>query len=289
MVRVGKILIIFAALTAAFSSSASAATIVLDAQKTTLSHEEELEIKVDLSLQASDQTVYYLRGVFYKPDTSNYCGFTWNGSDWFKGPYTKDELWKNFYQISILDNAWQGNLKIKIDPEDSGCKESGVYKVKIQRFRDSGSSGFDEQNEIEVSVSVPTPTQVPTNTPTPTKKPTPTKTPKPTKKPTSTASSSNPTMTEDQSAQITKDTLEKLPTQKPIQNDKKTQGVATRSSTSRITQTAKEASVSAKINTKVFETKTKNNSANIITILGATLITSASGIYLYQKYKKNYE
>lgn len=146
-----------------------------------ITFEQEFVVNSTLSIQAADGTNYFLRGVFYKEGSSNYCGITWNGSEWFSGPYSTNEGWKKFLKVTMANNTWQGELKARIDKEDSGCSQSGMYKFKIQRFNEgSGSSNFDDQNELSVNIMIPTPT----NTPTPTSKPTPTLKPTSTPKPT---------------------------------------------------------------------------------------------------------
>jgi len=174
---------------------AATATITINNAKTQLqSVDEEYPVDVTLSINASDETVYYLRGVFHKQNTTNYCGYTWNGADWFKGPYSSNEGWKNFLPISITNDSWAGVLKAKIDPTDSGCNSSGTYNFKIQRFTENSSSGtFDNQDVQTVSVVVPTPTPILTLTPTPTPTSIPTNTP--TTKPTSTPKIPTPTKT----------------------------------------------------------------------------------------------
>ncbi len=169
-----------------FVPKAHAATISHNTTKTSIGIGEDIELDVNLEIQAGDGNEYFLRGVFYKPGDNNYCGFTWNGSTWFSGPYSTQEQWKNFQKITITNNSWNGKVKLKIDPEDTGCKDSGDYKVKIQRFTLSGTGAFDDQNETSLNVVVPTSTPAPT--PTPTNTPTPKATKAPTATPTTKAS-----------------------------------------------------------------------------------------------------
>lgn len=131
---------------------------------------QEYQVKVDLSINATDGTVYYLRGVFYKQGTNNYCGYTWNGSSWFNGPYSTNEGWKNFLQVTISPSSASTILKAKLDTNDSGCQNSGNYNFKVQRFTQGGSATFDSQSEQSLIVNIPTPT--PTVTPIPTAVPT---------------------------------------------------------------------------------------------------------------------
>lgn len=163
-----------------------AASMTLQSSQTDLSIDQELLVQVSLSIQSADSTNYYLRGMFYKEGVSGYCGYTWNGSDWYRGPYSSGEGWKKLQKITVASESWNGELKVKIDPEDSACQNSGTYKLKVQRYNEnSGSSTVDQQNEITINVIVPTqtPTPLPTSKPTPTLKPTPTSKPTATTKP----------------------------------------------------------------------------------------------------------
>lgn len=124
--------------------------------------DQEYQVKVKLSINSPDGTVYFLRGVFYKADTRNYCGYTWNGSSWFNGPFTSNEGWKNLPSVSISSDSAEAELKTKIDSADSGCKDSGDYKFKVERFTGKGSGTFDSQNELTLNFNFPTLTAVPT-------------------------------------------------------------------------------------------------------------------------------
>ncbi len=118
--------------TAVFATSIS----LYEGSPTTIdSYDQEYQVGVDLFINAPSGTVYYLRGVFYRPGTSNYCGYTWNGTSWFKGPYTTNEGWKNFLAVNIASSSASTILKAKLDSDDSGCKEPGKYNFKVQRLR----------------------------------------------------------------------------------------------------------------------------------------------------------
>lgn len=164
-----------------FSSVSFAASINLnESSKTTISdYNEEYQIKVNMSIDTSDGTLYYLRGVFYQIGTNNYCGLTWNGTSWFSGPYSSGEGWKNFLPVTIASSSATILLKAKLDGNDNGCRNSGTYNFKVQRFTQNGSGDFDTQNEqtINVNLPTPTPTLVPTSVPVATSVPS--NTPKP--------------------------------------------------------------------------------------------------------------
>ncbi|MBM3283158.1 hypothetical protein FJY90_02795, partial [Candidatus Gottesmanbacteria bacterium] len=160
-----------------FSKSTFAASMTLSNGNPAVISETDREYQVDinLSINTSDGTIYYLRGAFYQPGTNNYCGYTWNGSSWYNGPYTTNEGWKNLLAITVSSDSAAVTLKGKLDVNDSGCKKSGNYNFKVQRFTQSGSGTFDTQNEQTITVAVPTlpPSPTPNPTITPTSKPSP--------------------------------------------------------------------------------------------------------------------
>ena len=126
--------------------------------------EQSYEVKVDLSINAADDTRYFLRGMFYKKDTNKYCGYTWNGQSWFNGPYSSGEGWKSLPGVLVSSNSASINLKAKLDSDDSDCNSGGEYAFKIQRYTQSGSSNVDDQNiqKINVEVQKASPTIKPT-------------------------------------------------------------------------------------------------------------------------------
>ncbi len=167
-----------------------AATIQLGSGPSQISTSDEYTIPVSLTI-GSDAT-YYLRGVFYQPGSTNYCGYTWNGASWYNGPYTANNGWMSLFAIQTVDSSWSGTLKAKIDPTDSGCSSSGSYLFKVERYTSGGSGTFDTQNEQTVNVVIPTPTPTLVPTVPPTLIPTPTKLP-PTSIPTITPALKTPT------------------------------------------------------------------------------------------------
>lgn len=138
------------------------------------------EVPIDASLIIQNDSTYYLRGVFYISGSSKYCGYTYNGQNFYSEPVTTNDGWKNFFPVSTSEGSWSGQLKVKFDPGKSYCQESGEYAFKIQRYTQSGSASFDDQNELVFSVTVPTPTSTVTDTPKPQPTATHTKKPDPT-------------------------------------------------------------------------------------------------------------
>jgi len=131
---------------------------------------QEYQLDVSLSISAQDETKYYLRGVFYKPGTNKYCGITANGDNWYKGPFSANDGWKNLPVISISSNSGQIRLKVKFDKDDNDCNSSGEYNFKVQRFTGKGSTFFDDQNEQKIIAVLPdfSPTAKPVSTKSPT-------------------------------------------------------------------------------------------------------------------------
>lgn len=168
-----------------FFSPAHAATISTQNGVSSLGPADEYAIDAALSIGSADGTKYFLRGVFYQDGTKNYCGYTYNGLDWYNGPYTTNNGWENLLPIIVQNSSWSGQLRAKLDIADSNCAASGTYHFKIERFTLSGSASFDTQNEQTLTVVIPTPTPTPLP-PTATPKPLPTNTQTPTQKPTPT-------------------------------------------------------------------------------------------------------
>ncbi|MCL4338756.1 hypothetical protein M1271_03640 [Patescibacteria group bacterium] len=129
-------------------------------------YEDEYEVGVRIDVNSADGTKYYLRGVFFEPDTSRYCGYTWNGSGWYNGPYTSEEGWTKLMTVTISSSSAAVNLKAKLDRDDSRCQRNGVYNFKIQRYTQSGSSSFDNQNMLSINVKIPPSAVPPSITPT---------------------------------------------------------------------------------------------------------------------------
>lgn len=148
--------------------------------------DQEYHTTVSLNIDAADGTIYYLRGVFSKEGSSNYCGKTWNGSSWFSGPFGS-EGFRQLPSVTIASSTAVLTMKVKVDPQDSGCKTDGSYIFKVQRYTQSGSGTFDKQNEQKIAIQVPAPP--PTATRVPSSHPTvaPTATIAPSRKPTAAA------------------------------------------------------------------------------------------------------
>ena len=209
-----------------FPQKAFSASIINQNGPSEINSSDEYPINTTLNISTANGTVYYLRGVFYKAGTANYCGLTWNGNNWFSGPYTVNEGWKSFFSVTINNSSWSGQLKAKIDTSDNSCNSSGAYNFKIERFTQSGSGTFDSQNEqtVQVNVPAPSPTNTPTSTPqltsSDTNTPTPTNIPSST--PTPTVKATN-TPTKKKEVEVVLGAKDKVSTKSSIQKDKGSQ------------------------------------------------------------------
>ncbi len=237
---------------------------------------DEIQLHSSLDINIADGTNYYLRAVFYESGTTSYCGYTWNGSAFYNSPVGDG---KNFLKITVNNNKWEGDLKVKIDSTDSSCNGSGEFKLKLQRFTDSGSASFDDQNELSTTYVIPTltPTLAPTNTPTPTPKPTntPTPTPSPTLTPTPTIKATptppKPTL------KVTIDPKREGGTESAVYTTPAEQNQSILGSNTNISgdQPAADTSGSA-----------PNDWGKLFIIMGIVLVCGACGILLYNNYKK---
>lgn len=141
-------------------------------------------INVDQSFDASVQITnfspnsnYYLKGAFKKSDTSNYFGQTLVGNTWIKN---NEEYTKQLLITTDSSGNWNGTISIKGDQNDSGFTGNDNYVFKVGYYHDGSSVSWSNEVIVNLTGSVPTPTQ----TPTPTTKSTVTPTKLPTTKPT---------------------------------------------------------------------------------------------------------
>ena len=169
-----------------------AVSTIISSSQTNILDSDEYLTNATISANVANGTTYYLRGEFFKPGTSSYCGFTWNGSSWFNGPFTSNG-WLNLMPITIQSNSWSGQVKAKFDSDSSVCNQAGTYSFRILRYTAGGSTSTDGQTPLSVNVTFETPN--PTDTPSATNTPIPTATPTPTPSETATPTAS-PTATE---------------------------------------------------------------------------------------------
>lgn len=172
------------------SSAKAAITTTTSSSQTSILDTDEYNVNATITTtNVADGTKYYLRGEFFKPTTTKYCGFTWNGTSWFNGPFTS-QGWLSLLPITINSNTWTGQIKAMFDSDNSACDTSGTYNFRILRYTElNGSSSPDTQTPLSVDVNIGTPSATPTSTPTESPTATPTATATPTDTPSSTPTS----------------------------------------------------------------------------------------------------
>lgn len=120
---------------------------------------------------------YFLKGVFFKIDSTNYFGQTKIGPAWVKN---SQNCTSQFLITTDISGSWTGDLEIMPDSGDSGFTGSGDYLFKIGRYGASCSS-LTWSNTADVYIADNTPTSTPAPTPAsavkPTLSPTPTLSP----------------------------------------------------------------------------------------------------------------
>lgn len=281
---------------------AFASTIILQSDTMQINNsEEEYTVNVALSLNVLNNTEYYLRGVFYKPNTYDYCGYTWNGNTWFNGPYTEEGV-KSLQKITINNASWSGTLKAKIEPNDNNCSDSGTYNFKIFRYTTGGGKGNDNQEPLTVNFTAPpTPTNTPTNTPTPsntpipptpTRIPTPTKTPTPTPSPKTSTPTKTPTPTKSGPTSKPTSTPSPKPSLAPAKITKKPEsttilGISTNSAVTSLSGTAVKPSPQKTKPKGLVQSSTATNLPFIIVSIAGSLFLIACAILIFLKIRKN--
>lgn len=258
----------FIALCLIFPKNSLAASASLSSNQSQIGQGDEYTVTINLSVNVANGTNYFLRGTFYQTGTTNYCGYTYNGTDWYNGPYTTNSGWLKLFPITIGNSSWSGTLKAKLDTQDPGCNGSGTYNFKIERFTNSGNGTFDSQNEQSITVVIPTATLTPAPTSTPTPPPA-TNTSFPTSIPTTRSSATSTIKPSSIVATI--------PISLPINPT--------------ITSASSEvlgSSISATPTTitKKEKMKSQQNYSAILFFASGTLLLTTCGILVYRKWKK---
>lgn len=143
------------------------------------SKEEIVEVKLKITDLPSES---YFRVAWQRLDGGSYFGYVKNNNDeWVEVKPLSDDC-SSYYKISDA-SATAAILFTKIGEEtDIGA---GTYKIKGHRFTTTASCSYTaSNNEVEITVNIPSPTPIPTDTPIPTETPIPSKTPMPVQNPT---------------------------------------------------------------------------------------------------------
>lgn len=123
---------------------------------------------VTASVSGAQTGTNYLRIDLYKDGTTNYFGDTYNGSSWYNGSDGTQ-----YFPITIpLTSSVQIQGRFG-SPTGTQYDGTGVYKLRIRRYTQSGNSGSnDTMDTVRAAIAIPTatPTPNPIDTPTPTPK-----------------------------------------------------------------------------------------------------------------------
>lgn len=149
----------------------NAVTTTISNPPSSITPSDEFTINIVISGAASGTN--YLKIDLYKSGTTNYFGETFNGADWHS-----DSEFAKYYQITVQSGTdWSGSIKGKVgNPSSSEFDGNGTYKLRIRRFRSSGSVDSNEANNSAVDIQIVSPTENPTPTTITIEEPTPTET-----------------------------------------------------------------------------------------------------------------
>lgn len=111
--------------------------------------DQEFEVSIALKLPDKPGSTFYLKGAFKKGDSSNYFGQTSVGNSWIKN----NSSYSNQFKIETdKDGIWEGKIKIRPDPDDSGFDGTGDYIFKVGKYTDAGS-GPTWSNELGLRIN----------------------------------------------------------------------------------------------------------------------------------------
>lgn len=122
---------------------------------------EPFSFNVSVS-SAQSSTTNYLRANLFPPSTTNYFGYTQNGSS-----YVNSSTYSDYLPIPIDSSGnWSGSILAKLDPNSSYYSGSGTYNLKVRRYTQSGSS-YTWSDEAILTInysSTPSPSPSPSST-----------------------------------------------------------------------------------------------------------------------------
>ena len=144
---------------ASTSSVFAVRQIYITTDKSTISLDDEMLITASVSGFTNGEKIY-IKGAFYKEDSSNYFGFTKLNNNWIKN----SETVKSQREVAIGD--WDNLVTVKLDYGDSGYKGIGDYKFKLGFYYLTSSGNASSvnwsTNLLDVSINnEPSPTSVP--------------------------------------------------------------------------------------------------------------------------------
>ena len=130
-------------------SSSNSSIFTISNTPSQINSDQQFSITVNLSLPASPNTNFYLKGAFKKSESSNYFGLTKVSGSWIKN----GSSYTNQFPITT-DSAgnWSGDLEVKPDAEDSGFSGTDNYIFKIGRYKESDNPSVIWSNEVTIKI-----------------------------------------------------------------------------------------------------------------------------------------
>lgn len=125
-----------------------------------INSDQEIEVSVYLRLPDKIDTAFYIKGAFKKPDSINYFGETYSGNSWGRN----NSSYSAQYKIETNSQGiWEGKIKARPDPKDSGFKGSGDYNFRVGRYTSNGNGPVWSNdlslkiNEVKIPETSPSP------------------------------------------------------------------------------------------------------------------------------------
>lgn len=125
--------------------------------------DESFSAKIKITALEQNSS-YYLKGAFFKDGSTKYFGKTQVLGNWVKN---SENFAKQFLISTSSTGDFEGDIRVLVDPEDSGYLGSGSYIFKVGRYNASGS-GPTWSNQFSISITNNQPEKI--STPTPAKK-----------------------------------------------------------------------------------------------------------------------
>jgi hypothetical protein len=278
-IKIFAVILLFESYFLAVKAS-SAITFNISGIGSTLNQDDEIGVNIEVGGLSSD-TAYFLQTRIKSSSGNNYFGYTKNTqNNWYKysGSLTPDEIQSQFFSFTTDKNgSWSGEIKSKIDTEDSNYKGSGDYILQALRYtgNSKSESGISNDYDFKVLDTRPTPTSVPapTDTPLPTSKPM--------KTPTSFPLLEDSPELKSNNMPSSSPTIKKLPTgvDFPVSGSQTSSGDVL----------GLENTQSPKKENKGNLQKGQNNWGKIYIVIGVILVCIPCGILAYKKYREEKE
>ena len=120
---------------------------------------------IDASVAGAQAGTNYIRANIFPTGTTDYFGYTYNGSS-----FVNSSNYYDYLPVTIDSSGnWSGTIQAKMDPSSSYFTGPGSYSLKVRRYTTLGS--YTWSNEITVNVNYSNPTPTPTLSPAPTSSP----------------------------------------------------------------------------------------------------------------------